>query len=100
MEVSSSTDDVPIRHLAADITWNIADAELKLDSIKDCWADIKANLKFIKEQVNLIHASADESRRDDILCFQILLENLDSGLGQYSDILQQIANDVQTALDH
>ena len=99
MEVSSSSDLQNIHELAGSLTVTLCHAELEVDDALSTLKDIRSTLKYIREQAHLIHSSGDESRREDILSFSIIVETLNLQLQSLSKQIISINSEMQSGLD-
>ena len=80
MDISSSSDNKPIHELAADLTVNICEAETELDNIVSHVKNLRDTIMYFKEVANTAHQSGDENRKEDILCFQMVIETVTAKL--------------------
>ena len=50
--------------------------EIELDSSISHLQDVKANIKYFKDVNDHVHRKREEGKREDILCFQMVVENM------------------------
>ena len=94
MEISSSSDSQPVENLAASLTWRVAEAEIQLDSVTAHVKEVKKTIMFIKDAALTVHSNHDESRREDILCFQMIMETIVSKLKDLDSTLADMNKDI------
>ena len=92
--ISSSSDSQPVENLAASLTWVVAEAEIKLDSVAAHVKELNKTIMFIKDAALTVHSNHDESRREDILCFQMIMDTLVSKMKEFDSTLADMKKDI------
>ena len=100
MEISSSSDFKHIQELCGDLSVRICYAEIEFDSVFSHLKDLKGTIKYFKEVMDDAHAKSKDERREDILCFHSIADNMRSELLKVDGILAALRKEVDENLNN
>lgn len=78
--ISSTADSKTTVELAAEVTWNIFHLDILLDNISACTEELKTEIEKVKQVANLVHGLGTEDRKEEILGYLSVTEELKSSL--------------------
>ena len=96
--VSSSSDSKSIVELAAEVTWFIAELDISIDNVLDIFKDISKSVNLIKQNALKTHEDADESRREEMLCYLALLGSIRVNIKTLSDKMDIVNCEIEQSM--
>ena len=100
MDISSSTDSRTVQELCSSLSCVIMEVEIEMDSSKSHLKDLRDTIKYFKEVNDDVHLNRKEQRREDILCCQMVVENMLLQLRKVDAILSQLRTETDGNLNN
>ena len=98
--ISSTADNKTAVELAAEVTWNVFHLEVLLDNIVTCTEELKSGIKKVKEEANSAHRLGSENRKEDILGYLSVTEELKLSLKILCEQYEQLSKETLEYLEN
>ena len=100
MDISSSSDSKDIQELCGNLSVVICKVEIEMDSAFSNLKHLKDTLNYFKEVYEDAHRHIQENRREDILCFHSIAENMKIQLCLADQILTRLRAEIDDNLNN